>query len=186
VGGGCHECKTGADCGTDTWGAHPGCNSSNNCICRVKDPGNVLTDSGFDSAGALASWGGGTKTNVAIGSDADHCRTSGSAHLQDGFDTIEQCATVSASKKYYFGFSAFNDGDLMGCGVYLYSDAACGTQVATAAIVMGNSTSATWALFHTSFTTASNAKSARVFCAPFNAGTGYVDEIYLNPNGDNF
>jgi len=208
--GGCVQCLSNADCLTvahmATLGNRAACyvSPSHLCGCAMKDMGNVLSNSGFDSSGSItpnattngSTWniGGamdGSSTLSWTGGDGFGCQNSGCASVS-GYQPLQQCAKITPGKAYNFGAMYLQITSTSGvdCFVEFHNNATCTDGALGFQNYMGQSTSG-WTAMGTSVgapqaSAPSNANYALVGCAQFDGGPAYVDQIYLNYMNDSY
>ena len=183
------ECRDAAHTSLNL-GANAVCNTStHNCMCATKDPGNVLTNPGFDTD--LSGWHAANDgSTIAFAfSDGFFCSASGSATTSGGFGGIQQCARITGGSNYFLGamyFMSGGTGSPVDCSVEYHANANCDDASLGNDNVSGSSTSG-WSLMHKAVLKApSNATYALVGCAQFESGLAQVDQIYLNSTTDGF
>jgi hypothetical protein len=151
----------GALCPTTS---HPSCSpSTNTCVCRIKDPSNLLTNPGFETS--MSGWETGNYT-FALRDDVEACPQSKSAFAAQGGTSgyPSQCVPVLASAKYYFGVK-YTGGGSPGDGFTLdfYSKPGCaGDLLGTLNLsTIDPSTAPAWVSASTSSTSPPGSQSAR-------------------------
>lgn len=188
------QCTSSAEC-TDAahaslnLGDYAVCNtSSHTCVCATKDPGNVLTNPGFDTD--LSGWhaaNDGSTISFAY-SDGFFCSSSGSAAVDNGFGGIQQCARITGGSRYFLGAMYYlsNGGSPVSCSVEYHANSSCSDSSLGFDVVSG-SVGSQWTLMHKAVMAApSNATYALVGCAQFEGGAAQIDQIYLNSTTDGF
>jgi len=126
--GNCVKCTADSHCAPST--VTPSCNTAtHNCVCRIKDSGNLLTNPNFN--GNMTGWTGTQSSELRA--DVDTCSQSNSLFINGG--KVQQCVAVTAGTKYFLGtlFTAGAPGDDL--DATFYSGAGCtGTELETLSI----------------------------------------------------
>jgi hypothetical protein len=96
--GTCVKCTTDAHCASST--STPSCSTSQSCVCRIKDPNNLILNPNFD--GNLSGWTVVSPSSTPLQADVENCPQSNSVYVNGG--NLEQCiGRVKENTTYYLG-----------------------------------------------------------------------------------
>jgi len=179
------ECRVFAHY-TLSLGPNASCNPSTHlCSCVTKDPGNVLTNPGFDND--TSGWKTASGSAVVFtGADAYACANSKAASI-NGFSSdggIQQCAKLAGGPTFYFGAWFFQNP--LGCSISYFNNPSCsGTNLSLDGFGDSLPDDGWGILKHTS-TAPAGATYALVQCAQWDGMATDIDQIYLNGSNDSF
>jgi hypothetical protein len=186
--GNCVQCLAGGDCTI----SGQACTTNHTCVCRPPSAGNLLQNPGFEQSPGVANWSPTTGATWSS-ADADGCPGSGSvkvAYTGGFFGMVSQCVAATAGTRYFFGYD-YNQDSALGvvCHLYFYAGPTCsGSGLVNGALTLAGAESVitTWVRNSGSITAPTGTGSAGVYCQEQGAGSGNIDQVYLNATSNSY
>ena len=177
----CVQCTALANCPA----GYVACVNSS-CVCRQKDPNNLLANPGLETD--LSGWSvnDGAAFKAWNSADADNCPASGSLKVSGGQGDVSQCLPIQQNTPYIAGLKFKQDtGGAFTCSVSFWGDSNCNTDSIFDPNNPGQlrvDTPATnWTGVSLRYFPPVGATFAQFLCG--SGGTAFLDQFFFSTNG---